>query len=100
MEVPMTPLARATEGEHHAVIEILQMFMDIEAVIAFGEPDDLDQRQLFLVSAACGWADLTEKLLEQGCSADFATSWIIKMKRPELECICRKYRRKDIKIDP
>jgi len=68
---PLGPLIMAAQREHHAVVERLQESMDLKAFIAHGEPDDDDHRQLLLVSAACGWEDLIEELLERGCSSDF-----------------------------
>ncbi|CAG8900252.1 unnamed protein product [Penicillium egyptiacum] len=84
---PLGPLIRAAQGEHYVVVDQLQRSMDLRAFIAHGEPDDDTHRQLLLTSAACGWDDLIEELLERGCSSDFLHTqtmlWSIKEKLSE-----------------
>lgn len=62
------PLAMAAQNGHHAVVERLRRSMDLEGIIAYREPSDDDHKELFLVSAACGWEELIGQLLERGYS--------------------------------
>lgn len=84
---PLRPLIKAVQREHYVVVDQLQRSIDLRAFIAHGEPDDDTHRQLLLASAACGWEDLIEELLERGCSSGFlhpqSMLWSIKEKLSE-----------------
>lgn len=61
-------LAQVAEAKHQDVAERLRAIMDLERMIAAGDPEDHDLKVLFLASAACGWEEILQLLLERGCS--------------------------------
>ncbi|KAJ5387441.1 hypothetical protein N7509_009982 [Penicillium cosmopolitanum] len=87
-EYPLHPLIMAVQRKHYLIVEKLRHAMDLEAFVRHGEPDDDHHRQLLMISAACGWNSLLEKLLQRGCSTDFLHTqrllWSLKEKRPGL----------------
>lgn len=64
------PLAMAANKEHYDVAEVLRSATGIQDIIASGDPSDSNHKMLLMVGAACGWDDLVQQLLEQGCSPD------------------------------
>ncbi|KAJ5115998.1 hypothetical protein N7456_000346 [Penicillium angulare] len=84
---PLAPLVKATQMEHYEVVEKLLEYMNLHDFVTYGEPDDEDHRRLLLVSAACGWRDIVEILLERGCSSDFfppkSLAWKIRQTLPD-----------------
>ncbi|CAI7614540.1 unnamed protein product [Penicillium pancosmium] len=87
-EYPLYPLIMAVQYQHSLVIEKLRLSMDLEAFLRHGEADDDHHRQLLMISAACGWNNLVEKLLQRGCSTDFRHPkrllWLVKDDLPGL----------------
>jgi len=90
---PLESLIQATKYEYHLIIESLRLSMDLSALVAQSEIDDECQRHLLLISAACGWNNLVEDLLQRGCSTDFLHTnrflWSIKEKSPLPRCLYR-----------
>lgn len=68
---PLEPLIWAVKKEHYLILQSLRLSMDVDAFIVNSEADDEHQRHLLLISAACGWNRLIDKLLQCGCSTDF-----------------------------
>ncbi|KAJ5404307.1 hypothetical protein N7509_004178 [Penicillium cosmopolitanum] len=66
MSDPLQPLIRPVLGDHSLILEKLQRSMDLDAFVAHDEADH--HRDLLMISAACGWNGLVEKLLQRGCS--------------------------------
>lgn len=68
---PLRPLVLAVQNEHYLIVEKLRLSMDLCTFIAHSETDGEEQRQLLMISAACGWNCLVDDLLRRGCSTEF-----------------------------
>lgn len=64
MSDPLRPLIEAAADGFSLISEKLRLSMDLDAFSAYGKADDL--QELFMISAACGWVSLIEKLLQRG----------------------------------